>query len=334
MIPVETLTQDALDDFEAITKFDISSFFTDYSSFATTDYNKIVNYYNGATITVPADSFSKLKDLTKRGTQAIEVTIGNNSSLDNYKFWIVLEYIENVNSFLETCNNLSRWCRSAVTGAGYQRDVLVDKMLSQGQTLENFEAAVVGSDDPQETWIDTALQNQMKEEDYDLSGGQLMKITYKGGGLWLQGVVDNMDSSLKVYGLDLDRQIGWSNDDLNILSYTDTLLQSVDILATLKQGDDPDFPARGINAKIGGNIAGITYPIIFRSLAASFATDDSLQEFSITDISKIQDAIFINYTVKTKTGDFFSSKAQLSGRILTEPGGFILTEDFKFIEKG
>lgn len=334
MIPVEDLTKDVLDDFKTLTKFDIKSLLQDYSDFVKTDYNQIVNYYNGITITRPATSFSNLKDLTKRGIQAIEVTIGSNSTLENYQYWVLLEYIENINSFLETCNNLSRWCRSVVTGAGYQRNILVDKMLNQGQTLENFEEVVLGGQDPQEDWIDTALQNQMKEEDYDLQGGQLMKVTYKGGGLWLQGVVDNIDSSMKIYGLDLNRNITWENDDLQILDYTDTLLQSVDILATLKQGDDPDFIARGINAKIGGNIAGITYPIIFRAMASSFATDDSLQSFSITDISRQQDAVFINYTVRTKTGDFFSNKAQLSGKILSESGGFILTEDFKFIEKG
>ena len=127
---------------------------------------------------------------------------------------------------------------------------------------------------------------------------------------FINGIVDNIDSADKTYGLDIDQIIKFSNDDLNVLGYKDTMFQSVSILTNLQKGDDPAFPDRGIDVKsvVGqnSNLAGIAYPIIFRQLAANFATDDSLKSFSITDVKKNVEVTEIQFQVETRTGDFFS----------------------------
>lgn len=308
----EPLTSDTLDDFESITKFPIRTFLQDYTDFVDTFYSQITDFFSGNNTIVPTEAFNRLQSLTQRQHDAINVVILNNSTLDNYEFWILTEYLEDIGQSLETANNLSRWLRSAVTQDGYKQQVITEEILSQGQQLEAFERDVIGSTQPQDTWVDTALQNQLREEDYDLTGGQLLSVSFKNSlSLSLDSVVDNIDAPQKTYGLDVNQTLTWESDDLEVLSYDDTLQQSISILASLKRGDDPAFPDRGVNAKVGGNIAGISYPIIFRDMAQVFATDDCFKSFAVTDVSRNQDAVFINYQVQTKAGSFASKNVQV-----------------------
>ncbi len=105
----------------------------------------------------------------------------------------------------------------------------------------------------------------------------------------------------------MQAQIAFDPDtqDLVVVSGTDCLDQSIDILSNLQQRDDPAFPQQGLKVKgtlLGGNVAGISYPAIFRDLAANFATDDSFKSITVTDVSRQQDAVYIEFTVQPKSG--------------------------------
>ncbi len=123
----------------------------------------------------------------------------------------------------------------------------------------------------------------------------------------MSGVVDNIDTAEKTYGKDIDRNIAFENDDLIVLSYKDTFFQSMKILMDLRKGDDPAFPERGLDVKniLGGSLAGISYPIIFRQLADNFATDDGFKSFSITDVKRQQDGVYIEFKVESRAGEVF-----------------------------
>lgn len=302
----EELTDAVLSDFESVTKYDISQFFADYMSFVEEEYTNIINYYGGASDIVPKDSLAALDYLIKEQRKAIEIIILNSSALDNYAYWIVTEKVEDIGSALETANNASKWMRSNLTRNGYRNSVAVELVMSQGQGLEQVERDNLRSNDP-DGWFNTALENQLREEDYDLNGGKLIKVIFKNNAaLVLNSVIDNIDSKEKTYGKDIDKRIVFENDDLVTLSYNDTMLQSAKILADLKRGDDPAFPDRGLNFK-GGTLAGISYPTIFRQLAENFATDDSFKSFSIIDVVRDRDAILLKFEVETRTGEVFEN---------------------------
>jgi hypothetical protein len=238
----------------------------------------------------------------------------NSASFDNYDYWALLEYVEDIGHALETVNNISKWLRSSIIGIGNQANVRVDIMAEQGEGLESIERNKIRSIEYNDSWVQTALENELREEDYDLSGGYIIRAVFKNNAsIFLNSVVDNIDSAEKTYGKDIDRNIGWSDDDLNVLEYKDTILQSADILTGLRKGDDPSFPDRGINPKIlvGSNIAAISYPTIFRDLAASFATDDSFKSFGITKIKREQDSLEIEFRVSTRAGDTFNRSSQV-----------------------
>lgn len=309
----ELITAEVLDDFQSLTQYDIRSFFNRYIEFVDDHYADIVNYFSGVSDIVPQESFSRLNSLSSDHKNIVDVVILNNHSLANYEYWIVVEYIEDIGTFLETAMNTSKWVRSSSISGGYRNGVRQDVMMGQGETIEDVERNKVLSPQFQETWIDTAIQNNLREEDYDSSGGKLIKGILQGDrGVFLNGVVDNIDTPEKTYGLDIDRNIIFENNDLKTLSYRDTILQCAEILCSLKQGDDPGFPDRGINRQlIGSNIASITYPSIFRQLSGNFATDDSFRSISIEGIRREQDGVFIEVQIETRAGSIFNDSVQL-----------------------
>ncbi len=311
---MERIDEPILDEFQRLTSYDISTFFSTYIEFNDQHYPDIINFYSSASIVVPTVAFERLAWLQKEKRKVVDLVILNESSLDNYQFWIVVEYIEEIGYALETANNSSKWLRAASTGEGYRQQVVTDYMTSQGQTLEDIERKVLQSNTSRDSWADTALENQLAEDDYNLEGGQLIKVVYKNNAsLFLNSVVDNIDEPQKTFGLDIDRNITFEDDDLVVLGYEDTLKQSAQILSELKRNDDPAFPDRGVDHKsvLGGSLAAVSYPAIFRDLASNFATDDSFKSFSVTDVRREVDKIMLDFTVETKTGDFFSQSSQL-----------------------
>lgn len=312
----EQLDDITLEDFERLTSYDITTFFDAYLDFTDNHYSNISNFFTGVTDVLPTLSVSKLNWLIKEKKKVIDVTILNAPSLENYRFWVLMEYVDSIGHALESANKISKWARASSTRAGYKAQVVTDYMLSQGQTLQDMERKVLATGDP-DSWVNTALQNNLAEDDYTLAGGQLIKVIYQNNtALFLEGVVDNIDLPEKTYGLDIDQNIAIDplTEDLKILGYTDTLLQSIKILTDLNVEDDPSFSDRGLKLKntvLGGNVAGISYPAIFRDLAANFATDDSFRSVAITDIRRQQDAVYLDFTVQTRVNGTFSDSVKL-----------------------
>lgn len=312
----EKISDTALDNFERLASYDIRTFFTNYLDFVDVQYANITNFFSGKSNVVPTTSFNKLDWLIREQKKVIDVTILNATSLQGYEYWTLLEYIEDIGHVLETANNASKWLRSSITKNGYKQQVQIDVVANQGQGLEGIERDKLKSTTFNDSWVQTALQNELREEDYDLSGGYLLKAIYKNNAsIYLNSVVDNINTPEKTYGLDIDRNITFENDDLVTLPYKETIFQCAEILTGLKKEDDPAFPERGINSKllVGSNIAAVSYPAIFRDLAANFATDDSFKSFAITNIRREQDALYVDFKVETKAGEYFNNTASIVG---------------------
>lgn len=311
----EILSLDRLDDFERLTSYDIKKYFSEFITFVDVDYANITNYYTQKATVNPTKAFDRLKWLIKENIKVIDVIILNSPSLDNYDYWSIVEYIEESTHVLQTANNASKWLRSSITGDGYRQQVLGEYLTKQGEDLEKVERSVLKSNNWTDDWVKTALENELREEDYDLEGGALIKVIFKNNSsILLESVIDNINTPEKTYGKDVDRRISIQDDDLVVLDYQETILQSAKILTDLNRGDDPYFPERGKNIKsiLGGSLAAISYPTLFRELAANFATDDSFRSFQISDVKKgQQDAVYVEFKVETKAGDVFNQSSQI-----------------------
>lgn len=302
---METLTNDTLDQFKKLTSYDITPFLSDYVDFTDIHYPVIGSFFAGDTNVYPQDSFSLLDSLTARYQRIVDIFSVNNTRLSNYQFWILLEAVEDIGLALATANNSSKWLRSSKTSKGYLKNTQVNYLGKQGQGLEGVEKDFLHSDDPEEDWVDLALNNDLREEDYTLDGGYLIKATFSNqASVILNSVVDNIDSAEKTYGIDIDQNLRFVNNDLAVLSYQDTVIQSANILAGLQQGDNPVFPDLGIDRRIvGSSTAAIAYPAIFRQLAQSFATDDSFKAFTVLDVTRNQDSALLSFSVETRAGE-------------------------------
>jgi hypothetical protein len=309
----EIITNTTLDNFQRLTSYDIKTFFQNYLQFVDVEYANITNFFSGVTKVVPTDSIYALHWLIKEQKKIVDVTILNSSSLNSYDYWILVENVEDIGHVLETASNASKWLRSSISANGYKQQVQIDLVASQGENLEMIERNKLRSNNPNDSWVQTALDNGLREEDYSSDGNYLLKVVYQNNAsLFLNSVVDNIDTPEKTYGLDVKKEIEWQDSDLVVLDYKDTIFQSAQVLSNLLKEDDPAFPTRGMNKKsIGSNIAAVSYPILFRDLASSFASDDSFKSFSINNIRREQDAIFIDFTVETKAGSNFSRSSQL-----------------------
>ncbi len=307
----ESITVDVLDDFYDITKFDVQKFFEEYVDFNDNEYPKISNYFSNLSDVVPQSSFAKLSSLTSMSKELIDIVSANNVSLSAYKYWVVLEYVEDIIGALGTANNASRWLRSNKINYHYSQTTTVDYVTSQGESLEAVQAKM-GSND-EDDWVQSSLVNQLREEDYTPAGGFYMKVNFKNGGsINLQSVVDNIDSSQKTYGLDIARSLSMVNNDLKVLPYRDTIVQAAEIIAGLKRGDNPTFPLDGYDPKlvVGSSLAGALYPIVFRQLAATFSKDDTFKSFGITDVKK-SESTQVFFQVETRAGDVFTQSIGL-----------------------
>jgi len=310
----EILSLDKLDDFERLTSYDVKKYFFEYVTFVDVDYANIVNYYTERSSVNPTKAFNRLKWLIKENKKVIDAIILNSSSLDNYDYWPIVEYIEESTHTLETAQNASKWLRSSITGEGYKNQIIGEYLTREGEDLETVERNVLKSNNWQNDWVNTALENALAEEDYDLQGGHLIKTIFKNNAsIFLESVIDNINTPEKTYGKDIDLRISIENDDLVVLDYKDTILQSAKILTDLKKGDDPFYPERGVNVKafLGGSIAALSYPVLFRELAANFATDDSFKSFEISDVKGEQDGVYLEFKVETKAGEVFNQTSRL-----------------------
>lgn len=300
-----TITTNTLDEFYAKTKKNIVPFFRRATAFFTTSYPDLVDYYSGQSVQITQGVFTQLALLEEECSEILVMYKNLGTRLNNAKWWVLLDYIEQIDSQLKTARNINKWSKSSIATVAYNPVMQVPYTLKPKQTLERVAQDILKSTNPSDDWVDIALQNQLTEEDYSITGGTSMTLGFPqvNNGVAINAVVDVMIGD-NIYGKDLDRFFGFDEDtnDLRILSPSDTLMQSIFILAALRQNDNPDYPTEGIQSSIvaGSNRATLSFPIINRQMSATFATDDTLQNFQITNLETQGVGLLISFSVEPR----------------------------------
>lgn len=313
MAQQELLTNQVLDDFQNETNYDLQKYINNYVYFLENDYPAIIDFFKGTTDIPDAEAFSHLDILLNEISNVFSVVEQNTDSLQDYRYWVLLDQLEEINRNLHSIDNASRWLRSARTQDSYQQDAQITVTNKQGQTLQEFHLNQLGSDDYLNDWYQTAIDNNLREEDYTSGEPTELKVTFRNNlNLDIQSVIDNIDSAKKTYGLDFDKKIQFENNDLKILDHDSTLAQCTAILPIIRKGDILQFAELGLDSSLlGSNRNQVAFPILFRQLFTTFQIDDSLKSFKITDINFDQDALFISYEVETRAGEVIQQTANL-----------------------
>jgi len=307
-------SQDIVDEFNRITNVDLLDLFNKFILFIEFDYQNIVDYYSGSIDKPSSQSFKNLENLQREYRGVLQKIQESRDSFTSSIFWEILDQVEEISAKLKTIENTPKWLRSSIGKNNFNPNIQIDYTLKYGQTLEGVEKNVMSSTDPDNEWVQLAFDNDIKEEDYNINGGNRIKITLKNGSLFnIQSIVDTITEAVNVYGRDIDRVITFENDDIKVLSGKETLYQTVDILANLRRGDNPEFPEDGINEKfvVGSNISAIQFPSLFRQLALTFAKDDSLKNFTLINIEQKDDYVALEFSVATRLDEVITQRINI-----------------------
>lgn len=282
-----------------------------YDDFVKQDFPFLYAYYaNGSQnankpLKVTISNLNYLLQFSAYFNTQIEI---HKESLQRTEYWELLIIFEKMHTRLLTIKNTDKWTRSSAflnTNIGGVNGLLVTNGILPNQNIQDIIRKNTNTTDSDNDWVQLAIDNDLSEDEYGIDKNASLTYikpftTQKS---YLRSVVDNMDGE-KMLGKDIQKYLRFVNNDLATLSYTDTFEQSVDILTGLEIGDVPEFPDLGYESIVGNtiNTSRMLLPSIWRKLKSTFDTDDSISEFTQTNVSFKDDSLYIDFTVKSTLG--------------------------------
>lgn len=303
----------AIEEVQDRTGFKVNEYLIRINQFFISDYPKIRDWYKGVTNNSSPSSFKNLFRLLADSGRLLMLFHDSRNTFTKYYHWEFLDKIENINSKLLTTLNLSKFLRSTRTRNSYKSSLEVDYVMKKYDTLEKVQRKEISPVNFDNDWWEIAMRNDLSEVDYDINGGKAIKLpTEYDPGTFLASIVDNPVGD-KLYGRDIKRKLTFKDDDLETLSYKDTVYQSLDIMLETRMGTVPENPNIGYNENlvVGGTKGTIGLPILQKQLISIFNTDDSFSSFKITRIEFENDALFIDFEVNTVRGEMLSKTAKI-----------------------
>jgi hypothetical protein len=300
----DELNRDDLLDIEEFSGFPILSLFEEIEVFLRDGISSIISQFRYNSGSIDSKPFKEMEQIQEKITNAISALSSNREAFSFYCTWVVLEQLEETQSRILTYQNYDIWSRSSTIKQAFSGPIESDYVQRQGESLEDIEK-LASSVNPNESWYNLALRNNLREEDYTPQGGTPLKIIFRNvDGLVIRTVVDVIDSAPKVYGRDISKKIRFVEEDLEWLDNEATKKQSIDILLSLKKGDNPNNNL-GIDeqAVLGTNKNSLLFPSIFRQLSEIFKSDDSFLGIQVQKINLEQDAVFIDVNILTRANE-------------------------------
>lgn len=298
--------------FRRIVRYDVAKYLNDYVDFIDNHRSNVFEYYSGDSRLPNTQSFEFLFKLLKESDVIDSLIEQSKHRLNTPEYWELIDSLSQIKESLKTTENSSKWMRSIITKNNFSPEIEIESVLKQSQTIEQLSSSL-GSNSSDNDWVQMALRNDLREEDYSTEGGTLILSSYRNKmRINVQSVVDNINGE-KIYGADFDRKITFTNDDINVLSYKNTIKQTVEVLASLRSGQTPEFPLDGIQANllVGSNRASVPYPVLFRQFYATFKRDDTLKSLRVKQIEIQKDSLNLSFEVETMMGEFIHTETAI-----------------------
>jgi hypothetical protein len=293
-----------MDEFYDITGFNISAFFDRFTGFVSNESQKIIDYYSGVASDMDRDAYNNYQKLVVDVKFVLDLFYLNMNRFKTTDYWNLIEFCDDISIKLETIGNFSKYARSSVDKESFTSDVVVQLAMKENETVEEM-IARLGSNDRDQDWVDVALSNALIQEDYDTRGGKVLNITFKNNSnYFINGIVDNPEGD-RVKGRDVCKKLTFENEDIKVLGYDDTLLQTLDILINLRKNDNPEFPELGVDKTLvtGVSFKSIMLPAFIRQLFDTFATDDLISGVEITNTDFDEDNFNAYLNINIKSGE-------------------------------
>lgn len=288
--------------FKKISNYPIDDFLFNSIQFFSNDYNQLILFFSGKINFLDKRHVKRLNELSEQSIIISNIFFLKKNSMKTVDFWELLDTFEDIKTKLRTAMNISKYLRSSVIAGKNKSGFAFEYNLKNEQTLENVSKNILNNNSSEDDWVNIALENNLKEIDYDIDGGNNLVLRKQ---IFQSNLVTSMiDNTIgeKIYGKDIKRFLSYKDEDLESLGYKETVYQCAEILSQLEKGDIPEFPELGLNTSFykGVNMSQLNYPSIVRELRKNFKTDDLFMNFEIKSFKLEQGDIFIEYKVDTK----------------------------------
>ena len=165
------LGENTLSDTEKFTGLNLKRFFAQYKSFVERYYPNMVDYYQGKTNNLNANTINAFNSLVKESNRIVDTLNITIKDLDRLDYWNLLYFIDEIYARNFTLMVISKWLRSSKY-EGFNEDSLIMEYVTQ-----NFDTpeTVAGIDrpNPQDDWVDIYVKNHVYETDYQAEEGGL-----------------------------------------------------------------------------------------------------------------------------------------------------------------
>lgn len=305
--------KDTIDYMSSAIRYNVSTYLDLYSIFISNYKKNIENFYRYKEEKADIESFDFLLSMIKESSKIDDLIKLNKTYFTRIDHWNLVEFIDDIKSNLETIKNSDKWLGSSKTKGNWRSSsIQTETILQQNQTLEDIAYDQFGADG-QNKWVDLSIENGLLEKDYSNEGGNDIQITTETSGVGnfsVKSVVDNLIGE-RLYGMDICKKITFENDDIKVMSFLDTVKQSVLILSSVEKGDIPEYPTLGIDNFIGENVGMLIYSSLVRQLQAVFSTDDTITDFSVNEMYYEEGDLIIKYSVNTFFNQVFNSQIKI-----------------------
>lgn len=298
------LGKNTISKFNKLSGYDITTFFQLSRIFFKTGYVEIEKFYSGKLNFINKKHFVNLNILEHDSKIITSIFKEKRNLMKTVDFWELLDMVENLKTAFQRTQKLSKYLRSSITQGKLKSGFVFAYQMSAEETMEDVAKNILKRSDFQNAGQNVALDNDLREVDWDIDGGT--NLLLRDNSFQNNLVTSMIDNTLgeRIYGLDLTKLLKFipADDDLAVLGYKDTAYQSVDILSTLNKNDIPEFPSLGLAGDIykGVNFSQLNYPSIVREMTKTFNTDDLFIDFKVKSLSHLDGDLYLEFEVNTK----------------------------------
>ena len=284
-----TISDDLIELFRIKYDFKLDAYIDDYFYFVQFQYPNIISFYIG-NLEKSESEFIALTALVNTSNTLDNLLRESKGNFTTYEHWQFIDYITDMREKLLVINKIYKFVRSSKTRTNFASELKYEYNLGQGENLEKASRFQIGSDNFQNDWQNIAIENDLQEIDYTSKSGNriIMSVKLNTESLGITSICDSVEG-IKVLGLDLNKRVTFADDDLQVLTYLDTFLQSVEILVGLLKDHIPEFPNMGRGRTMGTSLNVFNMNSVIRELTETISSDDSIINFSILDISNDYD---------------------------------------------
>lgn len=289
-------------EFQNITKFPLVDYLQEYENFMNNSYYAINNYFSGNSESIDNSHMRALSSIMSKSKTLLAQFKNFSNKFNKCGYWELMDLIDDINNNIEKISKLPKFRRTVLAKRGYTGSVEVGAEVGSMRTIDDVAQSVSGINGESTTWVDLMLNNDWNEDDWEIDKLSSVNVYVNNKtDLVVNSIVD-MPIGQRVYGIDIDRKIGFESNDFKLTKYTDNIEQKCDILLGLTQGDVPENMLFGRDPQLTtSSYESFSYPELALEISNVFRQNDLFSSAQVDDISfDEENHAMVNVNIRTK----------------------------------